>query len=103
MVTKTCRRPMKSDSQAHSRRPEPLAIEMSPTIPAAATAVACVISCAMGEACEMMEIPAVVLRNRIAHSAYHCQLRNAPVRVRSRADRVCAWLDDGSHPRGREP
>src|SRR5438128_10569518 len=101
MVTKTCRRPMESDSQAHSRRPEPLAIEMSPTIPAAATAVACVISCAMGEACEMMEMPALVLRNSITHSEYHCQLRSASWRVRSRADRACAWLDDGCHPDGR--
>src|SRR6266446_100249 len=98
MATKTWRRPVKSDSHAHSNRPEPLAIEMSPTSPAAAVAVARVISCAMGEACEMMEMPAVVLRNRITQSAYHCQLRSASWSVRSRADRACAWLDDGCHP-----
>ena len=77
MVRKTHLRPMKSDSHAHRNRPEPLAMEMMPTSPAATMALTPVISSAMGAAWEMMAMPAVTLRNSSAHSAYHCQVRSA--------------------------
>src|SRR5215472_15375656 len=77
MERKTQRRPIRSENHAHRNRPEPLAIEMIPTSPAAAAALTPVISCAMGAACEMMEIPAEVFRNSNAHRAYHCQVRMA--------------------------
>src|SRR5258708_32718070 len=99
MVTKPWGRRVKWESQAHSRRPEPLAMEMSPTIPAAAAAVACVISCASGEPREMMETPAVVLRNSIRHSAYPGQLRGALWRGRPAADLAWGWAEDGAPPR----
>jgi hypothetical protein len=77
MVRNTWRLPGKSDSHAQRSRPEPLAIEMSATNPVAAVAVTCVISCAMGDACEMTKIPAQVLRKSMHQSAYHCQFGRA--------------------------
>lgn len=77
MARKTHLRPMKSDSQAHRNRPEPLAIEMTPTSPAAAMALAPVISRAIPAAWEMMAMPAVTLRNSSVHRAYHCQVPTA--------------------------
>ena len=55
-----------------------MAMEISPTVAAATAAVAPVISCVIGAACEMIAMPAVVLRNRSIQSPYHCQLRSAP-------------------------
>jgi hypothetical protein len=80
------RRPTASENQAHRKRPEPLAIEMSPTMPAAVAADTPEISCAMGDACEMIAIPAVVFRNKVSHSAYHCQVPRACRSVNSLAD-----------------
>src|SRR5271165_1599857 len=82
MIRNTVRRPATSENHAQRRRPEPFAIEMRPTRPAAVAAVTCEISCAMGEAWEMMAIPAVVFKNKVIHSAYHCQLPRACVRVK---------------------
>ena len=61
MIRNTVRRPMLSDSDAQRNRPAPFAIEIAPTSPAAAAARP-VISSAMGAACEMMAMPAVVFR-----------------------------------------
>src|SRR5258708_3621228 len=77
----TRRRLKKSDNHAQKKRPAPLAIEMMPTRPAAAAAFAGVNSCSIGDAWEMMEIPAKVLRNKMAHRQYHCHVRNASPRV----------------------
>ncbi len=72
MMRKTARRPIPSENHAHRNRPLPLAMEIIPTIPAASAAETCVISPAIGAACEMIEIPADVFRNNIPHRAYHC-------------------------------
>ncbi len=97
----TDRRPMKSDSHAHSKRPAPLAIEMIPTMRAASAALTLVISWAIGAACEMIAIPAVVLRNSSVHSPYHCQLRIASGSVYALAARCFRWAAAGVHPGGR--
>jgi hypothetical protein len=52
-------------------------MEMIPTSPAATMALTLVISSAMAAAWEMMEMPAVTLRNSSAHRAYHCQVPRA--------------------------
>src|ERR1035438_9316739 len=83
MIRNTLRRPIASDSQAHKKRPEPLAIEISPTIPAAVAVDTPEISCAIGDACEMIEIPAVVFRNKVSQSAYHCHVPSACRSVKS--------------------
>src|SRR5580658_4046574 len=77
IVRKTARRPMASESHAQMRRPDPLAMEIIPTSPAAVAAETPAISCAMGAACEMIAIPAVVFRNSVNHSAYHCHVPSA--------------------------
>src|SRR5271163_4380078 len=77
IMTNTVRRPTASENQAHSKRPEPLAMEISPTMPAAVAADTPEISCAMGDACEIIAMPAVVFRNNVSHSAYHCQVPSA--------------------------
>src|SRR5277367_2117274 len=96
----TCRRPMKSDSHAHTNRPEPLAIEMVLTIPAATSGVTLLISCAIGDACEMIEMPAVVFRKRMLQSAYHCQELSASLSVYSFVARWFWPVVGGSHPAG---
>src|SRR5437870_7089772 len=80
----TAFRPMVSENHAHRNLPEPLAIEMNPTSPAAVAAVTWEISWAIGDACEMMAIPAVVFKNSVSHSAYHCQVPSACRSVKSR-------------------
>ena len=50
IMRKTWRRPMKSETHAHRNRPAALAIEMSPTKPAAVAALVLAISCAIGAA-----------------------------------------------------
>ena len=67
--------------RAHKNRPDPFAIEMMLTMLAATRAVTCVISCAMGDAWEMMLIPAMTFKNSTAQSAYHCQVESASFRV----------------------
>src|ERR1700693_6348566 len=91
IIRKTVLLPTTSENHAHRRRPDPLAIEIRPTRPAAVAAVACEISCAMGEAWEMIAIPAVEFKNRVIHSAYHCQLPRSSVRVKFCVEELC-WL-----------
>ena len=66
-----------SENHAHRNRPHPLAIEMIPTNAAAAAELTCEISCAIGAACEMIEIPAAVFKNNVNHNPYHCQVSSA--------------------------
>src|SRR5271169_2537018 len=96
---------MVSENQAHRRRPAPLAIDINPTSPAAASAVTCEISCAIGAAWEMIAIPATVFRNSVSHNAYHCQLSSACLSVKSCCDAldclaVAGWNPDGIYPSG---
>src|SRR6516165_6480331 len=98
---KTQRRPMRSENHAQRNLPAPFATEMIPTSPAATAAVTPVISCAMGAACEMMEIPAEVFRNSNAHRAYHCQLRMDSARVYVLLERCRCCVALGAHPAGR--
>src|SRR3954447_14122771 len=74
---KTQRLPMRSENQAQRNRPAPFAMEMMPTSPAATAADTPVISCVMGAACEMIEMPAEVFRKSSAQRPYHCQVRMA--------------------------
>src|SRR6476620_86844 len=99
MARKTQRRPAKSESHAHRKRPEPLAIEMIPTIPAAVVALAPVISWAIGAAWEMIEIPAVTFRNKSAHNPYHCHVFKASPSVKLRV--ACWRAGSGVQPAGR--
>src|SRR2546425_13316156 len=70
-------RPMASENHAQRNRPDPLAMEMIPTSPAAVTALTREISWAIGAACEMMAIPAALFRKRVSHNPYHCQVPSA--------------------------
>src|SRR5450432_3015590 len=88
IVTNTAFLPMASENHAHRNRPEPLAIEMIPTSAAAVVAVTCDISWAIGEACEMMAIPAVLFRKSVSHNPYHCQDRSACGSVKRCADKA---------------
>src|SRR3712207_6170860 len=81
------RRPIASDSHAQAKRPTALPIEMIETTPAATAAVTPVISSVIGAASEMIAMPAVTLRKRIAHSAYHCHFDSAPRRSKSIPER----------------
>ena len=77
-ITRKTLRPMASDSHAQPKRPSALPIEMIDTTPAAVAAPTPVISWAIGEASEMIEIPAITLRNSSDHSANHCHVFSAP-------------------------
>src|SRR3954451_492981 len=77
IVTNTRFLPIASENQAQRKRPAPLAIEMMPTRPAAFTELTWEISWAIGDACEMMAIPATVFRNSTSQSPYHCHVRAA--------------------------
>src|SRR6266849_7627215 len=94
---------MASDNHAHRNRPDPLAIEMIPTNPAALAALTWEISCAIGDACEMMEIPADVFRKSVSHNPYHCQVPSAWRSVKScfAAPRALeTWKPAGAYPSG---
>src|SRR5215208_5570036 len=80
IVKKTHFRPIASDNQAHPNRPRALATEMMLTRPAATVALTPAISCAIGAASTMIEMPAETFRNNSAQSAYHCQVLKAPPR-----------------------
>src|SRR5579864_4571452 len=67
MMMKTVLRPIMSDTQAQKTRPVPLKMEISPTMPAAATGERPTISWAIGEAWEITMIPAETLQKRISH------------------------------------
>src|SRR5260370_33217794 len=103
MIKNTLRRPVASDNQAQTSRPAPLAIGVIPTIPAAANGGAPLISLAIGAACEMMLIPAVTLRNRMAQRAYHCQVERAALRVKSTVDPLAAFVLAGCQRPGNQP
>src|SRR5260221_9314267 len=81
MIKKTFLRPIASEDQAQNSRPMPLPMEMTPTMPAPTAALTPLISCAIGEACEMMLIPAVTFRKSIAQRTYHCQMDRASLSV----------------------
>src|SRR3981081_2694606 len=103
MIKKTFRRPIASENQAQSSRPAPFAAEMIPTRPAPAAALEPVISWAIGEACEIMLMPAVVFKKSIAQRTYHCQVDRASLSVQLRA---CSWvccLVEGCQPVGAQP
>src|SRR5947209_84647 len=93
---------MASENHAHRNRPDPLAIEIIPTNPAAAAALTPEISCAIGDACEMMEMPAVVFKNSVSHNPYHCHARSAWESVKSGAAelRMLGWKPAGAYPAG---
>src|SRR6202022_4759423 len=103
MIKNTLGRPTASESQAQSSRPAPLAIEIIPTILAETRGGTPVISPAIGAACEIMLIPAVTFRKRMAQRAYHCQVDRARCRVKSRvASRAC-FFAEGCQPSGTQP
>jgi hypothetical protein len=81
MIKKTFLRPIASESQAQSSRPMPLAMEITPTMPAPTAALTPLISCAIGEACEIMLIPAVTFKKSIAQRTYHCHAERASLSV----------------------
>src|SRR5215216_2497630 len=80
IVKKTHFRPIASDNQAHLLCQEAVATEMMLTRPAATVALTPAISCAIGAASTMIEMPAETFRNNSAQSAYHCQVLKAPPR-----------------------
>src|SRR5271165_353050 len=86
MLINTLRRPMASESQAHRNRPEPLAMEMRLTKPAAVATLTCDISWAIGEAWEIIAMPAFTFKNSVSQRAYHCQVRSACERVKFEPD-----------------
>ena len=94
---------MLSDSDAQRNRPAPFAIEIAPTSPAAVAAVTPVISSAIGAACEMIAMPAVVFRNSSAHRPYHCQLASASCSVYTLVERCFCCAADGVQPLGTNP
>ena len=57
----------------------------------------------MGAACEMMAMPAVVLRNSSAHRPYHCQLASASCSVYTLMERCFCCATDGVQPLGTNP
>src|SRR6266446_9718472 len=75
----------------------------TPTMPAAATAVAAVNSWKIGASCEMIEMPAHVFRNSSSQRAYHCQVLSASLRVKSCPARCDVWLAVGDQPSGFQP
>src|ERR1700757_1028657 len=81
MVTKVHLLVIASETHAHTTRPTALPMLAMPTIPAATTALTLPISWNIGDSCEMIEIPAEVLRNKSNQSAHHCQVFKAPPSV----------------------
>jgi hypothetical protein len=103
IVRNTHLRPIRSESQAHRKRPAPLAIEMMLTSPAATMALTPVTSWAIGDASEMIEMPATTLRNSSAQRAHHCQVRRAPRTSKSLPERSLRSVVSGSQPSGFQP
>src|SRR6185436_20035621 len=99
----TALRPMASESHAQRNRPDPLAIEMIPTNSAALMALTWEISRAIGAACEIMAIPAVVFRKRVSHNPYHCRVSTACRSVKScvaEPRTLEGWKPGGEYPSG---
>jgi hypothetical protein len=94
---------MKSLTQAQNTRPTALKIEMTPTIPAACTAVNPTSCCAIGEAWLMIMIPAETLRNSITHSSQNCHVAIASPTVNSEVVAAFETAVFGSQPFGRQP
>src|SRR5689334_18937086 len=100
IARKTQRRVIVSESQAQNSRPAPLKIEMRMTMLLAVVASTPVISWAIGAACEMTMTPAVTFRKSMAHSTYHCQVRNDSCNVKSLPARWLTWTAEGVQPGG---
>ena len=74
-----------------------------PDHPRGATAPSAASSSNRGASCEMIEIPADVLRNRISQSAHHCQVPSASLTCSRGRRAVRASEAEGVQPVGRHP
>src|SRR5260370_42576369 len=103
MTAKVVRRPIVYDIHAQKTRPNALPMLTTPTMPEGTMAVAFVNSWNIGASCEMMEMPAEVLRSSSSHSAHHCHVFNAWPRVKSLAFFCTSCFSFGVHPSGFQP
>src|SRR4029077_320008 len=94
---------IKSEIPAQNTRPTALPILASPTMLAATAAVTPASSWKSGASCEMIEIPAQVLRNKSSQRAHHCQVLSASLNVKLWPARCEVCLAVGVQPSGFQP
>src|SRR5579859_4125333 len=108
MLIKTWRRPIRSESQAHRKRPDALKtpIRLTKVVARASEATSLVVkgtpraSSASGLACEIIAMPAVTFKARMAQRTYHWPRESACDGVKSRAARCAVCLAEGVQPAG---
>jgi hypothetical protein len=98
-------RPIRSDVEDQTSRPDMLQSASSPTKPAAAAAVTdAKWSWIIGAACSRIPMPAVTLQNRTVQSSQNCGVRIALAAVTLPVVASCpAVARSGFQPAGRQP